>query len=196
MGAISAVFKNNGLNQTCTDSPDQVPLVSYRLKKPCGAEPHTLRKVGVASSEPGKSQFESEIRRHGVVMRAGASVQGFDAVQAMEPPYSISQSSVVVTEGVGAYGTPSLPVDEGNKLIRVHCAIRYLVKAENEQVSLEGQEFHTDQHQKVMPAGQLFRKPPHSHVLVIGDAQPVKACRLSAEDCLTDRKGTVVGKFF
>jgi len=129
-------------------------------------------------------------------MRAGASVLGFDAVQAMEPSYFISQSPAVVTKGVGAYCTPSLTVGEGNKLVGVHRAIGNSVKAEDEQVSFERQEFHADQDQEVMPAGQLFRKPPHSHVLVIGNAQPVKPCRLSAKYCLSDRKGAVVGKFF
>jgi hypothetical protein len=126
--------------------------------------------VGVASPEARQAQFEGEIRRHGVVMRAGASVQGFKTVQAMEPPYFISQPPAVVTKWVCANRAPSLPVDEGNKLIGVHRAIRNRVKAEDEQISLEGQEFHADQHQEVMPAGQLFRKPPHSHVFMIGDA--------------------------
>jgi hypothetical protein len=152
--------------------------------------------VGVASSEAGQSQFKGEIRRHGVVMRTGASVQGFKTVQTLEPPYFISKPSAVVSEGVRTHNTPSLPVDEGNKLIRVHRAIRNLVKAEDEQISLEGQEFHADKHQEVMPAGQLPGKPPHSHVFMISDAQAVKTCRLSAEYGLTDRERTVVGKFF
>lgn len=170
MGAILTVFKNNGFNKACTDSTDQVPLVSYRLKKPCRTEPHTLRKVRVASSEAGQSQFEGEIRCHDVVMPAGASIQGFNAVQATEPQYFISQPSAVVAKRVCAYGASSLPVDDGNKLIRMHRAIGHLVKAEDEQVSLERQEFHADQNKEVMPVRQLLGKPPHSHVLMIGDA--------------------------
>jgi hypothetical protein len=103
-------------------------------------------------------------------MLSGASIHGLKAVQAMQPPYLISHPPAVVPKRVCAYGAASLTVDKGDKFIRMHRSIRDPVKTEYQKVTLESQEFHTHKYQKVVPARQLIRKPPHSHMLVIGDA--------------------------